>query len=918
MLRIGCLINSPSVIQDLTDQIKFYIHDALSNDRSVEAYHIFQKMRKDKIEIDYESFGIMYDNIAMQLDPTRALFTDMAKIEKDAKKSFEASLDAARSGKGKNKINEIGKDSPERFIGNAIARMLASSTSTTTLMAKLQKAVMAKTNEALGTKMTLSVVPQTAMEQLTNSITKALELKQSNDTYGVLRQSITLIQAVDGELASMVAELNRTGNFAQAAELEVLAKSFKNTITDFLLTEGKTKEMVENMLKTMGFMKENGNIKWDAIVNPDTKDIVFSKTAFDANMKKILSDPKLGLTTSEVDFIAQALTTKYGELVADKIAKQGNTTRSKIEKLLNYQRLIDEQPDSAILQENYAATLTKALGLDDSHANGIGAATIELAQLFRELKDVGGKDTIIFRNLIDRKISLVLQRAKVTTNMAQHIFENLQAARSIALANANNVSQNIFSGITQAIFSGDVFNTNNWKGVWEAGRNYAAGGVDTVRGQMDINAQTEVRDRASTTWRTGSIGTNLMRTPLRVILGVMDVMLGMADAMGTTFSQNAYINDAIEKYIKGTSANPKQDLEKYYKSFNDPARIAQINVEVDKIAKALNMFDENYKARLRNEMLRGTLVTETMNVNMNQMMIDSANIYSKMMHGKENSTAILSFVPKTVNAAVDSLKKTAKKYESEGRKGEKRAVMMVANTISWLIQWMAGAARWGVIAYDLSGGRLVEIATGGKWKESTSKNIIDALNNADKSKGTRLLAEYANRDSRRNMSLVGLAGQVLAAAIMVSMHGDDDDEDKVLTNEEGWHKILQKITMGFPVFYAIYTYAHEHKDSKKLTEAMYAFLAPMKSRYPTAMDKIFKSKNGQDVVETFSDIWSINAYESLKSWYNTFVSEDKELKKRTDPTNIQEALFHTGLMRTLFEPIIVKEEDNRYIFKKKD
>lgn len=243
---------------------------------------------------------------------------------------------------------------------------------------------------------------------------------------------------------------------------------------------------------------------------------------------------------------------------------------------------------------------------------------------------------------------------------------------------------------------------------------------------------------------------------------------------------------------------------------------------------------------------------------------------------------------------------------------------MVANTISWLIQWMAGAARWGVIAYDLSGGRLVEIATGGKWKESTSKNIIDALNNADKSKGTRLLAEYANRDSRRNMSLVGLAGQVLAAAIMVSMHGDDDDEDKVLTNEEGWHKILQKITMGFPVFYAIYTYAHEHKDSKKLTEAMYAFLAPMKSRYPTAMDKIFKSKNGQDVVETFSDIWSINAYESLKSWYNTFVSEDKELKKRTDPTNIQEAVFHTGLMRTLFEPIIVKEEDNRYIFKKKD
>ena len=920
MLRIGCLINSPSVIQDLTDQVKFYIHDALSNDKRVDAFGIYQQMRKDKIEIDFESFGMLYDNIATQLDPTRALFTDIDDINKKAKKSFEAALGAVRTGTGKDKINEIGVDSPERFIGNAIARMLASSTSTTTLMAKLQKAVMAKTNEALGVKTTLSVVPQTAMEQMTNSIAKALELKRSNDTYGVLRQSITLIQAVDKELERMVDELNASGDHAQAAELQNLANQFKSSVTDFLLTKGETKVMAENMLKAMGFMKTNGAIKWDSILNHGAQEFVFSATEFDKNVRRMLNDPNLGLNVSpsEVDFIAQALTAKYKEIVTEKLAKEGKTTPGVIEKLLKYQALIDEQPDSAILQENYAATLTKALGLDDSHANGIAAATIELSQLFRELKDVGGKDTIIFRNLVDRKISLVLQRAKVTSNMAQHIFENLQAARSIALANANNVSQNIFSGITQAIFSGDVFNKNNWKGVWDAGRNYAAGGVDTVRGQMDINAQTEVRDRASTTWRTGGKITNVFRTPLRVILGVMDVTLGMADAMATTFSQNAFINDSIEKYIKATSANPKQDLENYYKAFNDPARIAQINVEVDKIAKALNMFDENYKARLRNEMLRGTLVTETMNVNKNQMMIDASNIYSKMMHGKEHSTAVLSVVPKVVNAAVDSLKATAKKYESEGRKGEKRAVMMVANVVSWNLQWMAGAARWGVIAYDLSGGRLAEIAVGGKWKTSTSKNIIEALNNADKDKGTRLLAEYANMDSRRNMSLIGLSGQILAAAIMVSMHGDDDDEDKALTDEEGWHKVLKKITMGFPVFYATYVYAHEHRESKKLTESMSAFLSPMVSRYPTAMDKIFKSKNKQDIVETFSDIYSINAYESLKSWYNTFVSEDKELKKRTDPTNIQEAVFHTGLMRTLFEKRIVEEEDNRYIFKKKD
>lgn len=75
---------------------------------------------------------------------------------------------------------------------------------------------MAKTNEALGVKRTLSVVPQTAMEQMTNSIAKALELKRSNDTYGVLRQSITLIQAVDKELERMVAELNASGDHARA------------------------------------------------------------------------------------------------------------------------------------------------------------------------------------------------------------------------------------------------------------------------------------------------------------------------------------------------------------------------------------------------------------------------------------------------------------------------------------------------------------------------------------------------------------------------------------------------------------------------------------------------------------------------------------------------------------------------------
>ena len=919
MLRIGCLINSPSVIQDLTDQVKFYIHDALSNDKSVEAYNIWERMRKDKIEIDFESFGMLYDNIATQLDPTRALFTDIDDINKKAKKSFEAALGAVRTGTGKDKINEIGVDSPERFIGNAIARMLASSTSTTTLMAKLQKAVMAKTNEALGVKTTLSVVPQTAMEQMTNSIAKALELKRSNDTYGVLRQSITLIQAVDKELERMVDELNASGDHAQAAELQNLANQFKSSVTDFLLTKGETKVMAENMLKAMGFMKPNGAIKWDSILNHGAQEFVFSATEFDKNVRRMLNDPNLGLNVSpsEVDFIAQALTTKYKEIVTEKLAKEGKTTPGVIEKLIRYQALIDEQPDSAILQENYAATLTKALGLDDSHANGIAAATIELAQLFRALKDAKGLDTIIFRNLVDRKISLVLQGAKVTSSIAQHFFENMQAARSIALANAYNVPQNILSGITQAIFSGAIFNSNNWKGVWEAGRNYAAGGVDTVRGQQDINAQTEVRDRASATWRRGGKISNAIRTPLRVILGVMDVTLGMADAMATTFSQNAFINDAVEKYIKAKSTNPKQDLENYYKAFNDPARIAQINAEVDRIATALNMYDNNFKARLRNEMLRGTLVTETMNVNKNRMLIDASNIYSKMMHGKENNTSWLSFVPATINAKVEYLKNKAKRYRSENNTREAKAMMLIANTISWGLQWMAGAARWGVIAYDLSGMRLIEMATKGEWTANSKENIIEALNNSDKDKGTRLLAEYANKDSRRNMALIGLSGQILAAVLMVTL-GDDDDDDDAISDKEGIKKLTKKIAMGFPVFYAAYAYAHEHRENKKLNAMFWASLDPFVSRYPTALDKLKNVKSGQDAAEVISDIYSINAYEALKSWYNAFVSEDKELKKRTKPTNIKEAVFHTGLMRTLFEPILVEEEDNRYIFKKKD
>lgn len=937
MLRIGCLINSPSVIQDLTDQVKFYIHDALSNNKRVDAFGIYQKMRKDKIEIDFESFGMLYDNIATQLDPTRALLTDIDDINKKAKKSFEAALGAVRTGTGKDKINEIGVDSPERFIGNAIARMLASSTSTTTLMAKLQKAVMAKTNEALGVKTTLSVVPQTAMEQMTNSIAKALELKRSNDTYGVLRQSITLIQAVDKELERMVDELNASGDHAQAAELQNLANDFKSSVTDFLLTKGETKVMAENMLKAMGFMKTNGAIKWDSILNHGAQEFVFSVAEFDKNVRRMLNDPNLGLNVSpsEVDFIAQALTTKYKEIVTEKLAKEGKTTPGVIEKLLKYQALIDEQPDSAILQENYAATLTKALGLDENEALAKGAQMIELSNLFRALGKTNAVNTLIVRNQIDRNISLIIDSMpKTKAKKLGQFFENLMSVRNLALLNPYNIGQNISSGIEILMASTNINNKNNLIGVINAGVDVAKGGVDTVRGQHDINAQTEVRDRASATWKQGTLPKNLLMTPLRISSLLQDMFLGAPDAVNTTYQINDFINSAVEKYFRANSANPDADIADYYSAFNDPVRIAEINTEAERIAKVLGISSETTKTRLKNEIMRGNITTEKLSMNKSRMLIDAANIHTKMMHGKENNTSILSFIPEKTNFVKNWLEEKNKSLKAKVGQTDHLASML-ARFAAWGMQWVAAGERWTIIALDISGLRLLEIA-GDKtlaffknkpssyhWTETTPEAVKEALNNTNYNTGMRELAEMQNKDARRNMGIKGLAVQIAAVTILLAMESDDDGDDDWLTDEEGWKKFLKRLSMSFPVFYTIYAYTHARKGKSGTKALMEAALDIAGARYPSNMENmksaLIKREFDNVALATYtSDMYSVNVYESIRSWYNFVVPVDKELKKRTKATNLKEALFHTGMARALFEPILVEEEDNRYIFKKKD
>lgn len=933
MLRIGCLINSPHVLPQLRAQIEYYIHNAVQNGKRIDAYKIYGTMRKDFIEIDFESFAVLYDNIANHLDPTRSVMTDIDTLTKIAKKSFDDTVQAVASGQGKHVVREIGKDSPERVIGNTIARMLTMPTFTQTLLHKLQTAVMAKANEALG------IQPQvlqkgSALQQISDAVTKALELKEANDTYGVLRKSATLIDEVSNELDRMINELVANGDHAKAAELGDLKTAFIKSVSDFLLTKGKTAELVKNLLKTAGFFNTSGELTWDRIVDKATQAELYTSAEFVAHVKDVLMQQ--GLSDIEATFIATAAEAQYKIALQEKIAQDTNVPRSTIEKLQYYQSLIDEQPDSEILRQNYAITLTKALDLDPTHAAMLGAVTMELGKLFHDLNNVNYADTIVMRNAIDRKIALVLHNAGITYKMVGHIMESIQAHRNILLLNPYNITQNIVGGILSAITSGKIFGSA-WRGAWDAAANVAIGGVDTVRGVTDqINVQTAVRDRATSIWRTDGTLMSALKTPHRILLGLQDVFLGFFDALFTTKSKNDLVNKAVEKYIRATSANPEQDIADYYSAFNDPARKALIESEADKIIAALNLPTSYYRKRLINEMLQGAIVTEATSVNTHRVILDASNMFSKMQHGKTPNSSVLAHITRAMASARQYLQKSAETLED---KGDESAMLLhaMARILSFSQQWMIGGMNWGVIAYDFSGMRFIEAALPrGKWRPMTSEAFMEALKQKNKQAAIHDIATMADKQVRLRRAVFGVTMQVLAVIIDMALRGDDPPED-YLANEDGTKKLAYRIAQGFPIFYTYYAYTRAKEDEpsrrrrtkpkekgipKKVIEATAAALSPMYSRYPTESETIRGVLTGRasayDALANITDIYSIQGYEMTRQWYNAFVAKDNELKRNTHPKSLMEATFHTGLMRALLDKQISSSPEQEFVGLKKE
>jgi hypothetical protein len=407
--------------------------------------------------------------------------------------------------------------------------------------------------------------------------------------------------------------------------------------------------------------------------------------------------------------------------------------------------------------------------------------------------------------------------------MLGHIMEGLQASRNVLLLNPYNISQNIIGGLLQALTSGKIFG-NTWKGTMDAAINVLIGGVDTVRGATDqINVQTAVRDRATSIWRTDSAIMSIVNTPYRILLGLQDIFLSAPDALFTQMSMNNIINNSVEKYIRATSANPEADIKEYYKAFNDPARIALIEI--------------------------------------------------------------------------------------------------------------IGGLNWGVIAYDYSGLRFIEIATNGAWNAMSGKKLMAALKETNKQRAIRDIATMADRDMRLRRASFGVLIQVLAVMMDIMAKGDEPPED-YMNNEDGVKKMLLRIGQGFPIFYTYYAYTR-HKEERrksrnkdtasippKVSTAVKAALSPMVSRYPTPMETVKDVITGRQNINPYTalsaitDIYSIQGYEAARQWYNFFVEKDEELKRNTYPKSIEEAMFHTGLVRALFDEEISSKKSQEFVGKK--
>lgn len=643
MFKLNCLLKDTTIIKSAVEYIEALIGEAQTvNEASIN--YLYNKARKEGIEMDFESFAFAYSQVKNSLDPNEEFMTSEDDINKSSPKDIENAVENILK---EAKEKEISNLSPEKQVLLNLLKLFNTSIKEPggkSVMRELQDVVLKKTLSLLDKEMLSKVATKPTFNELIKLIVENNEIGIEK-TDGSMNTVASLVKAVKEEIASIESEIPAS----KKAEFQQFTKAIESGLMDIVLSNSEIKSLINNSLIDNGFFKViNGKkvVDWGKVMDGTTiENDKFEPISYDFNSlrESIVNTLSKSTTPEWAETLADAIKGNIEDKIAEKKAKVLKIPKSAVQKLMTYSSLAQEQMGKEATNAqngNYLIELSKLLNIDKTLQHNIDPkAVADILELYNGLDKIlsstSAKDMTILlmtptvKNWIDRQITKIVNDHGLTlsnVDILARTLESFMVLKGLTLSNPYNITQNIAGNLFELISSLDALqevfskkgsgNLSDFLNIDEVWANMKSVGSGEVENTGKSNAAIDEIDLvgsmntiASSEWKGGLKGKNVSDYAMWVakkIKRISDVALNSFDAGGSSFLLNRYVlttlrDLAYAKAVNDKVPNPEEEVNKVIQAYlgevgnktNIKNTLAKVNEEVDKqIASGVEDIDQ--------------------------------------------------------------------------------------------------------------------------------------------------------------------------------------------------------------------------------------------------------------------------------------------------------------------------------------
>lgn len=569
MLKINCLLDNTELMDVAMEYIQAVILD--SDTKTVKIDKMYQRARKEGLEIDFESFAFAYKAVANVLDPNEQFMTTETQLFDKANKELEDTLASIEADP---KLKEIGKNSPEKQILLQVLKLFSSGMKSDvgkSTMRRLQDVVKAKVMSLLDKDVLGTLPPKPTLEDLITKITENQELGIQ-----ALDGSFNTIETLVGSVKEEIESIKDSIPDEFLAAFEEFTNNIETGLVNLVLSSSQVQQLIKDSLIRNGFFKMVGDkqvVDWNKVLDGAKVDSVgpdpFTKFSYDYGTLResiVESLKKAGASQQMAEDLADAIATNLTYTIAEKKAAKLKIPKGTVQKLMMYASIANDQKglegSTDILTGNYLMELNKALGFDPDVPTKISQQAVsDMISLYNDLNKVLPQNdpkklaiqvmTPTFENLIKRRIIQIVNENglnETTAEMLGSTLEAFVASKGLFLANPYNIVQNITGGLFQAITSGSLADAN-WGELMANLKSVASGEVENIgkasSSQDEIDYTKSLNalvayDSQGNALKSNRYGKNIAKHVAKLIKRVSDLLLNSFDAFYSAAVMNNY------------------------------------------------------------------------------------------------------------------------------------------------------------------------------------------------------------------------------------------------------------------------------------------------------------------------------------------------------------------------------------------